>query len=91
VHRTTSVGSDEIDRILPPKNARKKSLNDRFVQIEKERPKPIPMAPASRRRYRFAPEGRATSRARQRREARAIEGSYLHRGRAATSRRRRTF
>src|SRR5260370_36126446 len=81
--RTTSVGSDEIDRILPPEElARKKSLNDEIRQLDKERPKPIPMAAGvTEGGYRFAPDGagdEATPDKCVKRQA--IEGSHLHRG-----------
>ncbi len=83
VIRTTSVGSDEIDRILPPEElARKKSLNDEIRKIEKERPKPIPMAAGvTDGDYRFAPDGAGDEPAPGKGVKReAIEGSYLHRG-----------
>ena len=81
--RTTSVGSGEIDRILPAAElARKKSLNEQIRKIEKERPKPIPMAAGvTDGDYRFAPDGEGDEPAPGKGIKReAVEGSFLHRG-----------
>lgn len=53
------VARREIDRIMSPEDAaRKKSLADRIAALEKERPKPIPVAEiATDGDYRFAPDG----------------------------------
>jgi hypothetical protein len=45
VIRTTTVSSEEIDRIMTPQDlAQKKALNQQVKSIDKQRPKPIPMA-----------------------------------------------
>src|SRR5258706_1907646 len=81
--RTTSVGSGEIDRILPPAELeRKKSLSEQIRTIEKERPKPIPVASGvTDGDYRFAPDGAGDEPAPGKGIKReAVEGSFLHRG-----------
>ncbi|HTM52057.1 MAG TPA: PSD1 and planctomycete cytochrome C domain-containing protein [Bryobacteraceae bacterium] len=83
VIRTTSVSSGEIDRILPPAElAKKKSLSEQIRLIEKERPKPIPMASGvTDGDYRFAPDGAGDEPAPGKGVKReAVEGSYLHKG-----------
>src|SRR2546425_9988132 len=59
VIRTTTVGSYEIDRIMPADQlARKKSLSEEIRSLENQRPKPIPMASGvTDGDYRFAPDG----------------------------------
>jgi hypothetical protein len=83
VIRTTSVSSDEIDRIISPEDLeRKKSLSAQISAAEKERPKPIPMAAGvTDGDYRFAPDGAGDEPAPGKGVKReAIEGSYLHKG-----------
>jgi len=48
-----------IDRLLPPEElARKKAIQDRIASLDKEKPKPIPMAEiVTDGDYRFAPNG----------------------------------
>ncbi len=59
VIRTTSVTSDEIDKIISPEAlAKKKALNAQIEAVEKERPKPIPMAAGvTDGDYRYTPDG----------------------------------
>jgi hypothetical protein len=83
VIRTTSVSSEEIDVISSPEDlARKKSLSAEIGAVEKERPKPIPMAAGvTDGDYRFAPDGAGDEPAPGKGvKHEAIEGSYLHKG-----------
>jgi hypothetical protein len=83
VIRTTSVSSEEIDRIISPEDlARKKALNAEILAAEKERPRPIPMAAGvTDGDYRFAPDGAGDEPAPGKGVKReAINGSYLHQG-----------
>ena len=69
------------------------ALNEQIAALEKERPKPLPMA-ADRHRRRLPVHARRSGRragAGQGRQARgAVEGSFLFKGRGAIRRRRRT-
>ncbi|HEY2016756.1 MAG TPA: DUF1549 domain-containing protein, partial [Bryobacteraceae bacterium] len=58
VIRTTSVSSDEIDRVMTPQDlAQKKALNERIKALQGERPKPLPMAAiVTDGDYRFVPD-----------------------------------
>ena len=83
VIRTTSVSSDEIDRVISPEDLeRKKSLSAQIGAAEKERPKPIPMASGvTDGDYRFAPDGAGDEPAPGKGVKReAVEGSYLFKG-----------
>ncbi len=83
VIRTTSVSSEEIDRIISPEDlARKKALNAEIGAAEKERPKPIPMAAGvTDGDYRFAADGAGDEPAPGKGvKHEAIEGSYLYKG-----------
>ena len=64
--RTTGVTSAEVDRImLPDELARKKELTAQIAEVEKLRPKPIPVAMGiTDGDYRFTPDGAGTSRRR---------------------------
>ena len=57
--RTTGVSADEIDHIMTPEDlARQDKLEAEIKAIEKERPKPIPMATGvTDGDYRFTPDG----------------------------------
>jgi hypothetical protein len=59
VIESVTVSERALDRIMTPQDlARKKSLADQVAQIDKERPKPIPMAEiVTDGDYRFAPDG----------------------------------
>ena len=81
--RTVSVSSGEIDRIMKPEDLElKKKLTAEIHEIEKERPKPIPMAMAvTDGDYRFAPDGPGDEPAPGKGVKReAIAGSFLHTG-----------
>jgi hypothetical protein len=83
VIRTTSVSSEEIDVIISPADlARRKALSAEIQAVEKERPKPIPMAAGvTDGDYRFAPDGAGDEPAPGKGVKReAIEGSYLYKG-----------
>ncbi|MBI1786676.1 MAG: PSD1 domain-containing protein [Acidobacteria bacterium] len=83
VIRTTSVSSQEIDRIIRPEDkAARKVLLEQIHQIEKEHPKPIPMAMGiTDGDYRFVPDGPGDEPAPGKGVKKvALEGSYLHRG-----------
>ncbi len=83
VIRTTSVSSDEIDRIISPEDlANKKSLSAEISALEKQRPKPIPMAAGvTDGDYRFTPDAAGDEPAPGKGVKReAVEGSYLHKG-----------
>jgi len=59
VIRTTSVSSEEIDRVMTPADlAKKKALGQQIRTLQEERPKPLPMAAiVTDGDYRFAPDG----------------------------------
>jgi Protein of unknown function (DUF1553) len=59
VIRTTSVSSDEIDRVMAPADlAQKKALAQQIRALQDERPKPLPVAAiVTDGDYRFAPDG----------------------------------
>jgi len=59
VIRTTSVSSDEIDRVMSAGDkAQKASLNEQIRALQNERPKPLPMAAiVTDGDYRFTPDG----------------------------------
>ncbi|MCC6587287.1 MAG: PSD1 domain-containing protein [Bryobacterales bacterium] len=59
ITRTTRVANSEIDRVMKPEElARKRQLEGQVREIEKERPKPIPVAMGiTDGDYRFAPDG----------------------------------
>ncbi len=83
VIRTVGVSSAEIDRIMKPEDlGAKNRLNAEIGRIEKEMPKPIPVAAGiTDGDYRFTPDGPGDEPAPGkgiRRET--IEGSYLHTG-----------
>ena len=81
--RTTSVASSEIDRIMKPADAVvKQQLLHQMRDIEKLRPKPIPVAMGiTDGDYRFVPDGPgdepAPGKSRQQAD---FAGSYLHEG-----------
>ena len=54
-----NVGGRAIDRVIGPEDAaRKKALTDQIAALDKQRPKPIPMAEiVTDGDYRFAPDG----------------------------------
>jgi Protein of unknown function (DUF1553)/Protein of unknown function (DUF1549)/Planctomycete cytochrome C len=83
VIRTTTVSSGEIDAIMaPPELARKKALNLQIKEVEKERPKPIPMAAGvTDGDYRLTPDGPGDEPAPGKGKGPlATEGSFLHTG-----------
>jgi hypothetical protein len=83
VIRTVSVSSSEIDRIMKPEDlAEKRRLDAQIAAINKERPKPIPVAMGmTDGDYRFTPDGPGDEPAPGKGVKReAIEGSYLHTG-----------
>ena len=83
VIRTVSVSPAEIDRIMTPEDlAAEKKLNAEIASIEKERPKPIPVAAGiTDGDYRFTPDGPGDEPAPGKGVKReAIEGSFLHTG-----------
>jgi hypothetical protein len=83
VIRTVGVSSGEIDRIMKPEDlAEKKKLNAEMARIEKEMPKPIPVAAGiTDGDYRFTPDGPGDEPAPGKGVKReAIEGSFLHSG-----------
>src|ERR1035441_9307559 len=83
VIRTVSVSSGEIDRIMKPEDlVEKKKLNAGIARIEKELPKPIPVAAGiTDGDYRFTPDGPGDEPAPGKGVKReAIEGSFLHTG-----------
>jgi len=83
VIRTVSVSSAEIDRIMTTEDrARKQLLSAEIARIEKERPKPIPVAMGiTDGDYRFTPDGPGDEPAPGKgvKQA-ATEGSFLHKG-----------
>ncbi|MEO8369630.1 MAG: PSD1 and planctomycete cytochrome C domain-containing protein [Candidatus Solibacter sp.] len=83
VIRTTSVSSQEIDRVMPPGDlAQKKALNDRIAALQKERPKALPMADiVTDGDYRFTPDGPGDEPAPGKGvKGEAVEGSFLFKG-----------
>jgi hypothetical protein len=81
--RTVTVASGEIDRIMKPADRElKQKLTAEIREIEKERPKPIPMAMSvTDGDYRFAPDGAGDEPAPGKGVKReAIAGSFLHTG-----------
>jgi Protein of unknown function (DUF1553)/Protein of unknown function (DUF1549) len=83
VIRTVSVSGAEIDTIITPEDrAKKQALNAEIARIEKERPKPIPVAMGiTDGDYRFTPDGPGDEPAPGKGlKQEAIEGSFLHRG-----------
>ncbi|MFN0166512.1 MAG: PSD1 and planctomycete cytochrome C domain-containing protein [Bryobacteraceae bacterium] len=81
--RTTNAATTEIDKLLPPQlMERKRVLLERMRGIERERPKPIPMAMGiTDGDYRFAPDGPGDEPAPGKGMKReAIDGSFLHQG-----------
>ena len=83
VIRTVSVSGAEIDRIMKPEDsAQKQLLNEEIARIEKERPKPIPVAMGiTDGDYRFTPDGPGDEPAPGKgvKQA-ALEGSFLQTG-----------
>jgi hypothetical protein len=85
---TTNATSAEIDRLLPAEEiARKKTLLSQISAIEKERPKPIPLAMGiTDGDYRFAPDGPGDEPAPGKGVKQDVkEGSFLFRGSGAYS------
>ena len=83
VIRTVSVSPGEIERIMTPEDlAKRKALNDELALIEKQRPKPIPVAAGiTDGDYRFTPDGPGDEPAPGKGvHHEAIDGSYLHTG-----------
>src|SRR5258708_5176230 len=83
VIRTVPVSSTEIDRIMKPEDlAEKRQLDAQVAAINKDRPKPIPVAMGmTDGDYRFTPDGPGDEPAPGKGVKReAIEGSYLHTG-----------
>jgi hypothetical protein len=83
VIRTVSVGSDNIDRIMKPADLeQKKRLLALSREIEKERPKPIPVAMGiTDGDYRFTPDGPGDEPAPGKGvKNEGIKGSFLHSG-----------
>jgi uncharacterized protein DUF1553/uncharacterized protein DUF1549/cytochrome c len=83
VIRTVSVSSAEIERIMTPEDlAERRRLDAQIAAINKERPKPIPVAMGmTDGDYRFTPDGPGDEPAPGKGVKReAIEGSYLHTG-----------
>jgi hypothetical protein len=83
VIRTVSVSPGEIARIMKPEDlAEEKKLTAEIARIEKEMPKPIPVAAGiTDGDYRFTPDGPGDEPAPGKGIKReAIEGSFLHTG-----------
>jgi hypothetical protein len=83
VIRTTSVSSDEIDRVMPPKDlAEKRELNAQIAALQKERPKALPMAAiVTDGDYRFTPDGPGDEPAPGKGvKSEVTEGSFLFKG-----------
>jgi len=83
VIRTTSVSSDEIDRVMAPAELeQKKALNQQIRGLQNERPKPLPMAAiVTDGDYRFAPDGQGDEPAPGKGAKReAVEGTFLFQG-----------
>jgi hypothetical protein len=83
VIRTVSVSEAEVDRIITPEDrTRKAALKAEIARIEKERPKPLPVAMGiTDGDYRFTPDGPGDEPAPGKgvKQA-ALEGSFLHTG-----------
>ena len=83
VIRTTSVSSDEIDRVMSPADlAQKKALNEQIAALQKERPKALPMAAiVTDGDYRFTPDGPGDEPAPGKGvKSEVTEGSFLFKG-----------
>ena len=83
VIRTTSVSSDEIDRVMAPAELeQKKALNQQIRELQSERPKPLPMAAiVTDGDYRFTPDGLGDEPAPGKGVKHdAVEGSFLFQG-----------
>jgi hypothetical protein len=83
VIRGVSVSSDEIDRLMKPEDLNeKRRLSAEIAQVERTRPKPIPVAAGiTDGDYRFTPDGPGDEPAPGKGVKReAIEGSFLFRG-----------
>jgi hypothetical protein len=83
VIRTTSVSSDEIDRVMAPADLeRKQALNQQIRGLQNERPKPLPMAAiVTDGDYRFAPDGLGDEPAPGKGVKReTVEGTFLFQG-----------
>lgn len=83
VIRTTSVSSDEIDRVMSVQDlAQKRALNEQIKELQSERPKPLPMAAiVTDGDYRFAPDGPGDEPAPGKGVKREVtEGSFLFKG-----------
>ena len=83
VIRAVTVSSDEIDRAMKPEDLRdKRRLSGEIAQVEKTRPKPIPVAAGiTDGDYRFTPDGPGDEPAPGKGVKQEVtEGSFLHRG-----------
>jgi hypothetical protein len=83
VIRTTSVSSQEIDRAMSPSDlAQKTALSAQIAALQKERPKPLPMADiVTDGDYRFTPDGPGDEPAPGKGvKNEAAEGSFLFQG-----------
>jgi hypothetical protein len=81
--RTVSVSPGEIDRIMKPEDlAQKKKLQAEIAEIEKERPKAIPMAMSvTDGDYRFTPDGPGDEPAPGKGiKHESVQGTFLHEG-----------
>ena len=81
--RTTSVSGAEVDRIIKPEDlAARKQLQAKIKEVEKRRPKPVPVAMGiTDGDYRFTPDGQGDEPAPGKsRQVADFEGSYLHEG-----------
>ena len=84
--RTTSVSGVEVDRIIKPEDlAAKKQIQAQIREVEKRRPKPVPVAMGiTDGDYRFTPDGQGDEPAPGKsRQVADFEGSYLHEGKEA--------
>ena len=83
VIRTVSVAGADIDRVMSPEDlSRKKDLAAKLAAVEKERPKPIPVAMGiTDGDYRFTPDGPGDEPAPGKGiKSEAVQGSFLHTG-----------
>jgi len=83
VIRTTSVSSDEIDRVMSPADlTQKRALNEQIAALQKERPKPLPTAAiVTDGDYRFTPDGPGDEPAPGKGvKSEVTEGSFLFKG-----------
>jgi hypothetical protein len=83
VIRSTSIASSEIEVIISAKDReQRRVLNDRIRELERERPKPLPVAAiVTDGDYRFAPDGPGDEPAPGKGVKREIvEGSFLFKG-----------